>query len=225
MGKLPDDLSFPTWVQHIFDHPADHLYGEWYFAPDADWWDEQADPARSVAYLSALLADPLPVLAPYSDAQINQGLWYLLGNTQHFGLLADAFVPLADRIRAVQAIPTFYTQIFQPRCMEVLGHLDEQGGAPLNSACYMWWDLFGVLPAPDDPGRRPLDDAVLETLAAILRLDHVACQESALHGLGHWCYGYPDRIAAIIDDFLASTPHLLPGLRAYAQSAAGGCVL
>lgn len=106
MGKLPDDLSYPAWVQHVFDHPADHLYGEWYFEVDADWWDEEAHPVRSVAYLTTLLAEPLPVLAPYSDVQLNQGLWYLLGNTQHFGQLANVFVPLDDRLQAVRAIPT-----------------------------------------------------------------------------------------------------------------------
>lgn len=225
MGQLPADLPYPAWVRHIFDHPVDYLLPEWHFVPDADWWDEQADPGRSVTYLTALLAEPLPVLEPFSDAQINQGLWYLLGNTQYFGLLADAGVPLADRVAAVRAIPTFYAHIFLPRCMEVLGHRDEPGAAPLNSACYMWWDLISLLPAPEDPNHRALDDAVLAALTAILRLDHVACQESALHGLGHWCCAYPARIAAIITEYLASTSHVLPGLRAYAEAASGGCVL
>jgi hypothetical protein len=225
MARLPDDLTYPAWVRHLFDHPADPLLPEWYFDLEADWWDEGADPARSVAYLTALLAEPLPVLAPYTDAQINQGLWYLLGNTQHCGLLAEARVPLADRLAAVRAIPVFYARIFLPRCMEVLGHRDEPGAAPLNSACYMWWDLISLLPAPADPDRRGVDEAVLATLVEILGQDSVACQESALHGLGHWCRGYPAQSAAIIEDYLARAPHLLSGLRAYARAAAGGCVL
>ena len=225
MTQLPPDLSYGDWIAHIFDHPVDHLLPVWYFEVDAPWWDETASPARALDYLTRLLDDPLPVLEPYSDAQVNQGLWYLLSQTQHFALLWDERLPLEDRLAAVQAIEGFFAQEFLPRCMDVLGHLDEPGAAPLNSACYMWWDIMGALPAPEDPARHALDEAVLAVMAGTLRLDSVACQESALHGLGHWRSGYPEQIAAIIEDYLQTTLHLLPGLQAYARSAASGCVL
>jgi len=42
----------------------------------------------------------------------------------------------------------------------------------------MWWDFDCWYSTPDS--------ALLATMRSILAIDHVACQESALHGLGHW---------------------------------------
>ncbi|GAB4571566.1 MAG: hypothetical protein Kow0077_08570 [Anaerolineae bacterium] len=223
MGRLPDDLSFEGWVRHIFDHPSQGQ--PWYFDLDADWWDETARPDRTLDYLTRLLEAPRDLLAPYTDSQINDGLWYLLSNSQHMDVLMNPHLPLEGRLRCLRGIETFYAQVFYSRCMEVLGHIDEPGAGPLNSACYMWWDLISLLPAPADRVREPLDRAVLDVLAAILQIDHVACQESALHGLGHWHFGYPAAVQTIIEDFLRDAPHLTPGLRAYAEQAACGCVL
>jgi len=58
-----------------------------------------------------------------------------------------------------------------------------------------------------------------------LALDSIACQESALHGLGHWHGAYPDEVEAIVDRFLAAHPTSRPELLTYARSARSGCVL
>ena len=62
-------------------------------------------------------------------------------------------------------------------------------------------------------------------MAEILALDSLACQESALHGLGHWQHAYPEEVQQIIDRFLNANKNLRPELAAYARSARTGCVL
>ncbi len=59
----------------------------------------------------------------------------------------------------------------------------------------------------------------------VLALDALACQESALHGLGHWHLRYPAEVEGAIDAFLERRPQLDPRLRQYAFSARRGCVL
>lgn len=57
-----------------------------------------------------------------------------------------------------------------------------------------------------------------------LQLDNIACQESALHGLGHWHSAYPKEVERIIDAFLQSNLNIRPELEQYAQSARIGMV-
>ena len=59
----------------------------------------------------------------------------------------------------------------------------------------------------------------------MLGLNSLACQESALHGLGHWQAKYDRQVSAIIDCFLDFNPKTDPRLISYAHSARGGCVL
>jgi hypothetical protein len=66
--------------------------------------------------------------------------------------------------------------------------------------------------------------AALDAMRDVLGLDAVACQESALHGLGHWQSAYPDEVGDIVDAFLATAPDRRPDLVRYAQSARVGCV-
>jgi hypothetical protein len=62
-------------------------------------------------------------------------------------------------------------------------------------------------------------------MARILGLKSLACQESALHGLGHWQRGHDRQVSAIIDSFLAANPEIDTRLIGYANSARCGCVL
>jgi hypothetical protein len=58
----------------------------------------------------------------------------------------------------------------------------------------------------------------------ILAVDSVACQESALHGLGHWQRHYPTFVREAIDEFLTTRKNMRRELREYAQCARHGCV-
>jgi hypothetical protein len=65
----------------------------------------------------------------------------------------------------------------------------------------------------------------LQAMERILLLESIACQESALHGLGHWQRQCPDAVTVIIDRFLKNATGRDPRLVAYAKSARCGCVL
>lgn len=216
-------LDFDAWVVHCFDHPV--RQPEWYFDMEADVWD--APNALTVEYLTRLFEDPAPRLDRYSDAQVNQGLWYIVYNacSSHMFALSDAKVPVAERRRCMAAISGLYTRLFAVRCSPELSHGSSlpEPESPLNLVCYMFWDLLPYVPA-DDPSQQPIDEAGLSVMRGALGLPSPACQESALHGLGHWAARCPDEVAAAIDAYLAN-PSIDPRLRSYAQSARTGCVL
>ena len=89
----------------------------------------------------------------------------------------------------------------------------------------MWWDEFPCIALPSDPEFDRLHEAALRTMERIIRLDSLACQESALHGLGHWHRENSGRVEAIVDGFIAGHGNARPELIRYARAAHSGCVL
>jgi hypothetical protein len=156
--------------------------------------------AQELDYLTRLFSDPVGVLEGLSDEEIG-----------------DA------RIACVHTIRNLYRELFVPRCAERLGHLSEQGGR-LEMICYMFWDV-AVFGGP--PGEREgnlFEDAVLDVLEDALYLEHAACQESAIHGLGHRVRRHAERAPAILDRRLRRGPLGDPRLRPYAEAARTGCI-
>ncbi len=242
------DLSFEAWVAYVFDHPAtDEL---WHMDGDRDYWDELRQPVTTVSYLTRAFEDAGTVLAPFSDAQLEQGLWFLVSNgySSHMLALLKPDVPGLDREQCILSMGHLFEQIFLRRCTpDHLSHLDRDGrtGAnPLNTVCYMWWDILPIGGSPPTPALAGAYDACLQVMRRTLTLESDACRESALHGLGHWHAAYPQRVETIIDSFLqpyeprrkqgkrrgrpaaaASFPSLQPELHAYALNARQGCIL
>ncbi len=215
--------TFPEWVRHIFDHPVS----------DPAWhWDLEADttepPAPTcVAYLTQLFTNPNPILARYTDAQLNQGLWFLVSHScsNYMFTLLEPEVEWPARQAGLRAITNLFAQLFANRCSPHLSHLDERGANSLNSVCYMWWDLFPTWGQPESSTQTGVDGEVLVVMQRVLALNSLACQESALHGLGHWQRRYPGVVQETIDIYLKREPGLEPRLRQYALSARTGCVL
>jgi hypothetical protein len=56
---------------------------------------------------------------------------------------------------------------------------------PLNSICYMWWDIFPTMGQTDNEAYHQRDQLLLNVIRKTLDLDSDACREGALHGLGH----------------------------------------
>ena len=221
--RLPD-LSFPDWIKHAFSHEV-RLHGNaWFFDLDAPWWDPT--PAVAVDYLTRLYADPLPALQWFGDAQIAQGLTYLMNTSASgdSGWLYCRDVPAIERQRCIETIAILFEQILAPRAAPVLSHIDEPGANALNIPCYMWFDVMPSVALADDPDRDMLHRALLGTMERILGLENIACQEAALHGLGHWASAYPDEVTATVDRYLSSGGNKLPELTAYARAARCGCV-
>jgi len=221
MSDRITDLSFDDWILFVFCWP-DNGYGSigGNRGHHAEWWDPP--PAVRVEYLTRLFENPVAALTDYSDGEIAQGLWEIAGDGDYAAVLADLTAPLSDRRRCVDTLPNLFRELFVPRCTQHLEHRSETGN-PLNTICYMWWDLFNFCPLPEE--RAVLIEAVVRSLTTILHLPSMACQEAALHGLGHWLEADTDTIRHTIDVWLQHHPELRPELRDYALSAHCGCVL
>ncbi len=212
---------YQEWLAYLFEHPVTEP--EWYFEVDAPVFE--ASETEIVALMEATFRRSAQDLALYSDAQVDQGLWYLLSSTFDHGyaLRSDA-VPLELRRSAIAAIAILYRDLFVQRCTRTLSHLNEEPSSPLNSICYMLWDVtpLGWLQGYRDESE--LADACYAVLADTLKIDHPACQEAAIHGYGEFHSQYPERSRKAMERFL-QTPPSDPRLRAYAEQAAVGDVL
>jgi hypothetical protein len=218
-----------AWINHVFDHPVGDP--RWYWAFDAmatstgtEEWPEA--PEQIVAHIAETFERAGELLSRFSDEQLNQGFWYLFyqGPPDFMGTLLDERIPLAMRLRALRSFVPLFQVVMAARCSSHLGHLDEDGEKPLNSACYMWFDEVLDRFSPERLVLAKLDEELIITLRVILNIPHDACRESTLHGIGHWVRHYP-QLAGAVDQFLSSTPGLGPELVAYAESARAGNVL
>jgi len=222
MSEAITNPSYEEWVRLVFDHPAGE--SNWYHRPDSLWID--ISPSLCIEYMTRLFLDGERALKPYSDGQLSAGFWYLIdsGGSGHALALRDSTVPEKDRLLCVEAIPALFHSVFAKRCNAHLGHLSETD-SPLDTVCYMWWDVLPIHGSPANPEWEKLDRAILDAMAEILKINHDACRESALHGLGHWALEYQEAAAEIISEFLRrSGASLRPELRQYAIHARKGCV-
>jgi hypothetical protein len=212
-----------SWIRYVFAHGVSEP--AWHFAADAPIWHGAREQTPILIAQCFEAADSL--LMDFSDEQIDQGLWFLIGEWRSefpIATLIDGSVPHTTRLRALRSFVPLFDQIMSIRCAPLLSHLDEPGLKPLNSICYMWWDLLGdTLFAPDRHNSVLRGEAVA-VLGRLLDIPHDACRESALHGLGHWAATEPDLTASLIDEFLLMTD-LRPELRRYAEYARLGQVL
>jgi hypothetical protein len=218
------DLSFEEFIEFQFG-PAVRMHGNaWYFDLDADWWEPE--PRTGIAYLTQLFSDGANVLESFHDDQIAQGLTGLV-NIMAVGdqpWMRDPVTPAEERAAVWPAIADFFRDVLASRCEPSLGHLASEMPPPINTVTYMWWESFPGFANPDDPQRGLVDDAELKALESILGIDSVACQEAALHGLGHWVRREL-RCAEVIDRYLSSGGVAVPELRSYAEAARSGCIL
>jgi hypothetical protein len=215
-------VSFTDWVQQVFDHPVNDPAWNWDTAEDTP----EPSPLKGVEYLTLLFQDPEAILSPYTDAQLNQGFCYLVDAacSNYMVNLIQSDAPWPARQAGIRSIATLFERLFAKRCSNHLSHFDEAGAGPLNAVCYMWWDLFPTWGQPDDPAQAEVDVELLMVMNRILRLTSVACQESALHGLGHWHMHYPAFVQETVDEFLGRRELLRPALVEYAECARQGYV-
>lgn len=204
------EIAFEDWIVGVFDPTVD---------------DPWPPPAQELSHLTQLFSDPVGSLDGLSDEEIGVGLWSVLdsGGAGTALALNDASLPLAERIACIGQIRTVYRELFVPRCTERLGHLSEQDGR-LEMICYMFWDVACFGGPPGEREGNLLEDAVLDLLEDALAIPHGACQESAIHGLGHRIGRHPDRAPAILDRWLRTGPCRDPRLRRYAEAARTGCI-
>jgi hypothetical protein len=222
------EISFEDWVAGVFDHPV--TKPEWYWGPEVANWNLVHE--RALQFVTQLFGHPADVLRRFSDAQLNQGFWFLLGaNGDAMRGLDDEHLAWELRWRCIRSFSFVFESLFAARCTPHLSHLQradtpgDPGLSALNQVCYMWWDFDCWCARPEQSTHRKIDAAFLEVMRQTLALPQDACRESALHGLGHWHAGYPTETEFIIDIFLHQSGPIREELREYAQQARRGCVL
>jgi hypothetical protein len=216
------DLTFEEWILYVFDRPVEQP--EWYWDINEDLIEEPPD--KTVTYLTRLFEKADKIVAPYTDVQVNQGLWYIASSdcSNHMFTLLDEAVPWPDRQRCIRSMVTLFEGCFARRCTPTLSYLNEPGYSPINMICYMWFDVVPIYGRPDILERADVDREFLDVMEEILKINSDACRESALHGLGHWEAGYRGRVHNIVRRFLWHNPFLRSELRAYARKAWNGDV-
>ena len=219
MTNQPEEAAFLRWVTHVFDHRVSK--NEWYWKHDAPTHPAENKHELGAAYMTRLFENPVVHLQPYTDAQINQGLWYLAHNacSNYMFAITTQEVALESRIQLVNSFYLLYEKLFAPTCSNHLGYLtrtkeDTARANPLNLICYMWWDAIPFSARPKNytyairPFEPRLDEMALSVMVRTLKLNSTPCREGALHGLSHWFHAYPTQIQRIINTFLDDNPDL-----------------
>lgn len=125
---------------------------------------------------------------------------------------------------AIDGMFELFSGLFARHCEEATCAGPPATDAPLNTVCYMWFDLIGLdhvelRRIPFERLRR-----VVQVLQRVLAIPHIACQESALHGLGHVAQYDGGLARPAIERFLKRGTYVAPELRAYAEAAREGNV-
>jgi hypothetical protein len=213
--------GYAQWLSYWFDHPEDDP--KWYIDSDAP--DFEATDEEIVALLSLTFQRSGTDLLRFSDAQVENGLWFVADNSVCMYIVRDSNMPITQRLQAVSDVYRLYCDCFAKRCTETLSHLDEPGSSPLNGVCYMFWDLSSLTYLEKCRDRAAMEDTVRSVLSRTLEIPHLACQEGALHGLGHMAlFDDTRRTRRVVDAFLKQKD-LDEDLREYALDAREGRVM
>jgi hypothetical protein len=150
-----------------------------------------SSPDVLVGYMTKLFSEFGQIATKYSLAQLDQGIWGILGeNLRMYELLWDSSVPLPKRVQCIRSMYCVYSDFVALSKVEVLEN------------CFdMWWDLIlhgfwfqwkiwraGITTGEVsklDAEARALLDVMFETIKRILDLPDPRTQRYALHGLGH----------------------------------------
>ena len=241
---MPDELKTLDLSSKTFDE-----FVEFFFArkvvPDREQFDyfltdlegqryDEAVPSSAgilVAYMTKLFSEFSQIASKYSLAQIDQGIWAILGaNLRLYEFVFDASVPLPNRVECIRSMYWVYSDFVVK--LEAAPDTDLSG-------LDMWWDLvvhgFWGPTRPVvagtyrgdasklDPESRVLLDAMFETLGRILDLPSPEAQRCALHGLGHL---YHPKVHDTVQRYInANKSELIEGRIAWLEQCRDGTVL
>jgi hypothetical protein len=226
--------TFDQWLKWAFEHPGETEWNDKWSHTSYTWesgrWLEQS-PTVGLEFVTTLFENPLEYLSNYSDSQINEGLFFIVSTARsdHFYCLVEGDVDIALRRRCIRSIEVLTRELFAPRCSDNVWIYTK----PLNHICDLLWDLVVYCINSTDLNsdgalwgvRNPeIDEEVLATLSRILAMPSVACQQSALHGLGH-LVDFAGLGSSVIQQYLNNNPDLRGDLREYAQNALVGRVM
>ncbi|MBB6580185.1 hypothetical protein HXP36_00285 [Ralstonia solanacearum] len=128
-------------------------------------------------------------------------------------------VPTWLRADVLSKMHTVFAEIFARRCDQTLASRATAPQSPWNQLCFMWWELLPRHGVPSEVFLEETDIAIVRLIGASLKVDHIACKESALHGLALWYAARPDDVRREIDKNAYFIP---PALSDYALAARVG---
>jgi len=208
-------MSFDEWVKFIFNHPvSDDIKSAWYWDDQLnEFWDkwifsEERIAERQLEYATRLFQDSAFLLAIYSPEQINQGFWFLLSGPSDFALVDFIWnneLPWHLREQCIKSMAKPFQIIFTQ--------------IPEQDSCNMWWDLLRNFEVNVD---LKVIEVMFQTMIEVLRVPSLACQVSALHGLGHIKHIGKRKV---IEDYLRVNINLDNETRDYALAAIEGKIL
>lgn len=183
------------------------------------------DTATVREYIMRLNRTLPQIAAEHGEEAVNRAVWHTFGTGSCYAREVLERSSSDARFDFMASVRDLYAIGFTRLCSDFFGHLDRGPAAarPLNSACYMLWDMGGI-ECPAIAGDAEALDMALDVLAFALTLENWACQESALHGLGHFAMDCRDGTTPVIEGYL-NRRDIPTELRDYARAAISGCVL
>src|SRR5215471_4097093 len=118
---------YQEWLQYVFNHPVSDP--EWYFDLAAPAFEAtQEDYAELLRETFSRSGEDL---AKFSDAQVNQGVWFLASpsGSNFIFSLQDGSVPAQKKVEGIRSIYELYRDCFAKRCTKTLGHIVEPGAS------------------------------------------------------------------------------------------------
>lgn len=202
-GGDPNFLSLDEWVRFVFDRPEADMRSAWYLSDDLI---EPEIPNKVLCeYVAHVFGDLDFLIKNYSLPQLAAGINYIVNPSVSYVsyALLDFDVPEGLRLCSISKMRNVYIYLFDKWCGTSSDFLDY--------VCYMWWDFFPRHGFPFDVRFEKTDSLIVSILGDILCLGNFECKRSALHGLGHWFWAYPDAVKDSVRIGGACIPHELRG--------------
>ena len=208
--------EFDEWIRFCFDQPV----AEGVLIDSMDWC--LPDPMQSAHYLARLFEDLPGATSGFSDAQVTQGIGFIVNISGLTSAARDVRVPVPLQVRWVRAILPLWHALFDSTTASP-ENLREEVLKGRDNLAFMFWDLGELYEAATCAWTPHLVDPVFEVLDAQLSFENEACRGGALHGLGHIIgqKTHVERAQTLIDNALASL-QFPESLTDYAEDARTG---
>lgn len=208
---MEPSITYPDWKLDLLTYDTEGIND------NTSIW--AINGTQTYCYVTQFFNEASTLLNETTPENLNRIFWFLIHDV--LNVQPEEYPSFDIWQKYLNATKVLFHDLYNYHCAPVLGHCDEQPTNPLNSSCYMWWDILPVW-HPDKICRTAIHHLCLETMTYCLTLENLACKESALHGLGHWHRFAPKKIEEIIQ---RSDRHIPAKLENYARSAQCGCVL
>lgn len=182
------DVTVDEFTTALFDHMPRAEPGDepWYFAPDLRF---AVDAGQQVANVTAVLQEAGKLIDRYSAAQIEEGLWCMLGGCwfdEFFGNVWNPSVAVERRLAAIESVYSLYDQLLAaPPYENIHFGLPDLLPRRYQTIDYMVTDLILMGRDRTPVATRRMRGACLRVFIRLLHHPAPVAQYSALHGLGH----------------------------------------